>query len=108
MANVTELTDDTFDAQILKAEQPALVDFWAPWCGPCRMVGPIVEGLAGEYEGKAIVAKVNVDDCPGLANKYGVRSIPSLFIFKGGEIVERMVGVQPKEQLSAALDKALA
>jgi len=108
MANVQELTEANFEATVLKADQPALVDFWAAWCGPCRMVAPAVEAIAAKYAGKAVVGKVNVDDAPGLANKYGIRSIPSLFVFKGGEVVERAVGVQSEDDLARLLDKVLA
>ena len=108
MGSAVELTDATFEAQVLKSDKPALVDFWAPWCGPCKMMGPRIEALATRYEGKAVVAKVNVDDSPALANKYGIRSIPSLLIFKGGEVVDQSVGVQPEDDLAKLLDKALA
>lgn len=108
MAEVQELTEETFDAAVLQADKPVLVDFWAAWCGPCRMVSPMVEAIAGRYEGKVDVGKVNVDEQSGLATKYGIRSIPTLAVFKGGEIVERAVGVQSEDALASLLDKVLA
>jgi thioredoxin 1 len=108
MGKATELNEGTFESLVLKADKPALVDFWASWCGPCRMVGPVVEAVAEKFEGRALVGKVNVDEVPALANKYGVRSIPTLIVFKGGEAVERVVGVQTEDALSGLLEKALA
>jgi len=95
-----DLTDGTFEQEVLKSDVPVLVDFWATWCGPCRHVAPVVEELAGEFDGKAKVAKVDVDECPGVAGDYGVSSIPTLILFKGGEEVERIVGAQPKSILA--------
>jgi thioredoxin 1 len=105
-ANTVEFTDDNFDAEVLQSQQPVLVDFWAPWCGPCRMIAPLIEELAGEYAGKVKVGKVNVDDSPNAAGQFGVSSIPTIMIFKGGEVVDRFVGVQPKSRLQQALDNA--
>ena len=108
MAKPQEVTDGTWDASVLKADKPVLVDFWAPWCGPCRMVAPIVEELANEYEGKVQFAKLNTDDNPLTAAKYGIRSIPTLLVFKGGEPVGQIVGFRPKSDLQKRLDAALA
>ncbi|NUN51308.1 MAG: thioredoxin [Planctomycetaceae bacterium] len=106
MANVTELNEKNFDAEVLQASQPVLVDFWAPWCGPCRMIAPVVEQLASENAGGLRVAKINIDESPNLAASYGVSSIPTLMIFKDGEVVDRFVGVQPKTRLQDAIDQA--
>ncbi len=106
MANVTELTDDNFQSEVLESAEPVLVDFWAPWCGPCRMVAPIVEQLADENAGSLKVGKINIDSSLNVATKYGVSSIPTLMIFKGGEVVASFVGVQPKSRLQEAVDQA--
>ena len=108
MAHVNELTDANFEAEVLQSSQPVLVDFWAPWCGPCRMIGPVVEELATENDESIKVGKVNVDDSPTTAANYGVSSIPTLMIFKGGEVVDRFVGVQQKNRLQEAIDQAIA
>ncbi len=108
MANVRELSESDFEAEVLQSELPVLVDFWAPWCGPCRMVGPIVEQLAAENADSVRVAKINIDDNQTLATNYQVSSIPTLMVFKGGEVVDRFVGVQPKNRLQQALDQALS
>jgi thioredoxin 1 len=105
MKNVVELSDRDFEAEVLQSAQPVLVDFWAPWCGPCRMIAPLVEELAGENQGDVKVAKINIDDSPNTAATYGVSSIPTLMIFKGGDVVDRFVGVQPKKRLQEALDQ---
>lgn len=102
MADI-RITDQTFEQTVLKNDKPVLVDFWAVWCGPCQMQGPIVEEVAKEMEGKAVVGKVNVDENPGTAGQYGVMSIPTLIIFKGGQPVKQFVGVQSKEILTSAL-----
>ncbi|MBS0211437.1 MAG: thioredoxin [Planctomycetes bacterium] len=101
-----EVTDQSFQAEVLDSSQPVLVDFWAPWCGPCRMIGPVVEELATEHKGSAKVCKVNVDECPELSKKYAVQSIPLLLVFKSGEVKERFLGVQAKDTLQAALESA--
>lgn len=97
--------DIDFEDQILKSEIPALVDFWAGWCGPCRQVGPVVEELASEYRGKVKVAKLNVDDNKETPGKYGVRGIPTLMLFKGGQVVDQIVGAVPKSKIKELLDK---
>jgi thioredoxin 1 len=104
MGNVAEFTDTNFDQEVLHSATPVLVDFWAPWCGPCRMIAPVVEQLAAENTGSIKIGKVNVDNSPNAAQQYGVSSIPTLMIFKAGEVVERFVGVQPKGRLQEALD----
>ena len=106
MGNVTEFTDANFQQEVLQSSEPVLVDFWAPWCGPCRMIAPMVDQLASEYSGAIKVGKVNIDNSPGAAQSFGVSSIPTLMIFKGGDVVERFVGVQPKDRLQRALDAA--
>lgn len=100
-------TTDSFNEQVLKADKPVLVDFWATWCGPCRMIAPTVEQLAEEYDGKALVCKVDVDECPELAQQYGVMSIPTLAIFKGGQMVNKSVGALPKPRIQKLIDDAL-
>ncbi len=102
-----EITDATFEEVVLHSDKPVVVDFWAAWCGPCRMVGPIIDELATEYEGKAVVGKVDVDNHQQFAAKYGVRNIPTVLVFKGGEIVNRQVGVAPKNFYAEAIDAAL-
>lgn len=99
-----ELTDANFDEVVLKSDKPVLVDFWAEWCGPCRMVGPVVEELSNDYAGKAVVGKVDVDSNPGISTKYGIRNIPTLLFFRGGEVVDKQVGAVPKSVLAGKLD----
>lgn len=103
-----EITDANFEEVVLKSDKPVLVDFWAEWCGPCRMVGPVVEELSKDYDGKAVVGKVDVDSNPGISMKYGIRNIPTLLIFKGGEIVDKQVGAVPKSVLAGKLENQLA
>jgi len=101
------LTDANFTEEVINAETPVMVDFWAEWCGPCRMIAPIVEEIAEEFAGKIKVGKLNVDQNQGTAAKYGIRSIPTLLIFKGGEMVNQIVGVQPKNKLVETINKIL-
>ena len=103
-----EITDATFQDVVLNSDKPVMVDFWAAWCGPCRMVGPIIEQLSEEYDGKAVVGKVDVDTNQEYAAKYGVRNIPTVLVFQNGEVVGRQVGVAPKNAYSEALDSLLA
>ena len=102
-----EITDASFEETVLKSDKPVMVDFWAAWCGPCRMVGPIIEDLSAEYEGKAVVGKVDVDANQEFAAKYGVRNIPTVLVFKDGEVVGRQVGGAPKNVYAEALDALL-
>ena len=107
MGKTKELTDANFD-EAIKGETPVLVDFWAEWCGPCKMIGPVVEELAGDYEGKAVIAKLNVDENPQITARYGVRSIPTLLVFKNGQIVDKQVGAVPKSVLAGKLQAQVA
>lgn len=102
-----ELTDANFEEVVLNSDKPVLVDLWAEWCGPCRMVGPIVEELGKEYTGKAVVGKLDVDSNPSITAKYGIRNIPTILFFKGGEVVDKHVGVSPKSVLAGKLEKLL-
>ena len=102
-----EITDGNFEELVLKSSQPVLVDFWAVWCGPCRMLGPVIEEIAKEYEGKVVVGKVDVDNNQDFAGKYGIRNIPTVLVFKDGEVVGRQVGVAPKKTYTDALDSLL-
>ncbi len=107
MSKPVEIEEATFKEKVLEAETPVLVDFWAPWCAPCRMVAPVVEELAEEYDGKVSFAKLNVDDSPRIAGQYGVMSIPTLILFKAGQPVTNVVGFRPKAELKKSLDAAL-
>lgn len=107
MANVMEFNLANFDAEVKNSDIPVLVDFWAPWCGPCRQLGPTIEQLAGEYAGKVKVGKVNVDDNQDLAAQFGIRGIPTVLLFKGGNQVGSFVGLKPKDEFAKALDGAL-
>jgi thioredoxin 1 len=107
-ADVLEVTDDNFESEILNSDTPALVDFWAVWCGPCRQIAPTVEALASEYKGKLKVGKMNVDDHRNVPQKYGIRSIPTLLIFKGGQVVGQVIGAVPRSKLEAEIQTHVA
>ena len=107
MADIMEVSDDSFDSEIINSELPAMVDFWAEWCGPCKMVSPVVEELAGEYEGKIKVAKMDVDQNRQTPARFGIRNIPTLILFKGGEVVNTIIGAQPKSSIENELKKLL-
>ncbi len=99
-----ELTDANFDELVINSDKPVLVDFWAEWCGPCRMVGPLVEELSKDYDGKAVVGKVDVDSNPGISARFGIRNIPTILFFKGGQVVDKQVGAVPKTVLAGKLE----
>ena len=105
--SVIELTDATFDKTVHDSDVPVLVDFWAPWCGPCKMIAPIVEEIAGEYEGKATICKLNTDDARDSAMEFGISAIPTLILFKGGQVQKKWVGLTSKKDLAAAIDELL-
>ncbi len=107
MADLLHVTDETFDAEIMKSEVPAMVDFWAEWCGPCRMVGPVVEELAKLYQGKVKIAKMDVDKNRQTPAKFGIRNIPTLIFFKGGQVAQTIVGAQPKSYIEQELKRLL-
>lgn len=104
---IVEISDGTFEQEVLQSEVPVLVDFWAPWCGPCRAIAPVVDELANEYADKLKVAKCNVDDNPKTPSRYGIRAIPTLIIFKGGNVSEQITGAVAKSQIAAAVEKAM-
>lgn len=107
MSSVSAVTDATFREEVLTSDLPVLVDFWAPWCGPCRIVAPVVDDLATQYAGQVKVVKLNTDDNPGIASRYGIRSIPTLLLFKAGQTIDTIVGAVPKATLVATLNKHL-
>ncbi len=106
--NIMEVSDSNFEQEVLQSDLPVLVDFWAPWCGPCRAIAPLVDELSGDYAGKLKVAKCNVDENPKTPSRYGIRAIPTLIIFKDGNMSEQITGAVAKSQISAAIDKAVA
>ena len=108
MSKPQNVSDEEWNNEVLQSDTPVLVDFWAPWCGPCRMVAPIVDELATEYDGQIKFVKLNTDDNVATASKYGIRSIPTIMVFKGGEPVDQVIGFRPKSELKKSLDKALA
>ena len=105
--SIVNATDASFDAEVLGSDEVVLVDFWATWCGPCKAIAPVLDELSSEYEGKARIVKIDVDQNPNLAAQYGIRSIPTLFVFKNGEKVDATMGMQPKAQLTALINKHL-
>ncbi|MDD2805941.1 MAG: thioredoxin [Elusimicrobiales bacterium] len=107
MSNEIQLTDANFEAEVVKSDKPVLVDFWAPWCGPCRMIGPVIEQLAAEYAGKVKVCKLNTDEAQDTAGKYQISAIPTILLFKDGQVKHQLVGLQPKEELKKYLDELL-
>src|SRR6185295_4138501 len=107
VANVCEINDGSFGQEVLKSATPVLIDFWAPWCGPCRAIAPVVEELAGEYAGRLKVVKMNVDDNPETPSRYGVRGIPNLILFKSGQVADQIIGACAKAQLVKAIDRVL-
>jgi thioredoxin 1 len=107
MSSVIHADENTFEKAVLQSDVPVLVDFWATWCGPCKAIAPVLDELSGEYASKARIVKIDVDQNPNLAAQYGIRSIPTLFVFKNGEKVDATMGMQPKAQLAALLDKHL-
>lgn len=107
MSSAAQVTDATFKEEVIESDVPVLVDFWAPWCGPCRMVAPVVDEISEQYKGQVKVVKINTDENPNVASQYGIRSIPTLMVFKGGQRVDMVVGAVPKTTLASTLDKYL-
>ncbi len=107
-ANIVTLTEGNFSQEVLKSATPVVVDFWAEWCGPCKMIGPVLDELAGEYDGKVKIAKVNIDEYQQLAINYGINSIPTLLFFKNGQVADQVVGMRSKRDLKASFDRVLA
>lgn len=105
--NIMEVSDGNFEQEVLQSDVPVLVDFWAPWCGPCRAIAPLIDELSGDYTGKLKVAKCNVDENPKIPSRFGIRAIPTLIIFKGGNVSEQITGAVAKSQITAAIDKAV-
>jgi len=108
MGKALEITDSNFEEMVIKSDKPVLVDFWATWCGPCLMMAPVVEELATDFDGKAVIAKLDVDQNPETAQKFGIRSIPTMMVFKGGEVVDKVVGASSKADLSNRINKQMA
>jgi thioredoxin 1 len=106
--NIITLTTDNFEQRVLKSDTPVLVDFWAEWCGPCKMIGPVLDELADEYSGRVLIGKVNIDEHQSLATEYGVRAIPTLLLFQHGEVAEQIVGLRSKRDLKSSFDKVAA